>query len=564
MQLYCAGFTQGFSTLTLCWAVCCLLATPVVLADTLPSAGSLQQSNQAGREFNIPSKPPTTSLPPVQAKQISSGGATVIVSQFRWVGNSLFSDDVLNRLTKDMLGRQIDFAKLESAAMSVANLYRAAGYVVQTKLPTQDIANGIVTIEITEATFGKVLMDGPSSKRIDAKRIRETIYAFQPIGAKLNSNNIDRALAVLSDLAGIRVNGQLLQGAQAGQTDFVVTTQDLPAISIDSSADNAGARSTGQDRVSLSFKLNSPLRLGDQFTANALSSKGSDYFRAAYQWPVGHRGWTLGLNGSRLNYKVTDVAFSALPLKGSANAFGLDTTYPLIWRNRYKLNAVLSWDIKTYENLRSEEVVTSYTTRGVNAGLQGQFSDEWAGGGVSTWQLMGAGGRLKKKTDTSSSLTTGHFEKINYNFTRAQDLSSSMSLHAALNGQASKNNLDASERFYLGGMSGVRAYPSSEAGGSAGRLLTIEFRHRLNINNTWFAFYDHGRVVVNPSSSAALNAFELKGYGVGYGFVSANGISLKAMVARRLGRNPNPTSTGQDQDGSLAMNRFWLNANLAF
>jgi hemolysin activation/secretion protein len=295
-----------------------------------------------------------------------------------------------------------------------------------------------------------------------------------------------------------------------------------------------------------------------------MSSKGSDYVRAAYQWPVGYRGWTLGLNGSHLNYKVTDVAFTALPLRGSANAFGLETTYPVTWRSRYKLNAVLGWDVKTYENLRSEEVVTSYNTRAVNAGLQGQFFDDWAGGGISTWQFMGAGGRLKKKTDTSDSLNTGHFEKIKYNFTRVQDLSSSMSLHASLNGQISKTHLDSSEKFYLGGMSGVRAYPSSEAGGSAGRLLNIEFRHRLNINNTWFAFYDHGRVVVDPYSSAALNAFELKGYGVGYGFVSVNGISLKAMVARRLGHNPNPTSTGQDQDGSLAMNRFWLNANLAF
>jgi hemolysin activation/secretion protein len=196
--------------------------------------------------------------------------------------------------------------------------------------------------------------------------------------------------------------------------------------------------------------------------------------------------------------------------------------------------------------------------------LQGQFYDDWAGGGVSNWQLMGAGGRLKKKTDTSDSLNTGHFEKIKYNFTRIQDLSHSMSLYAALNGQLSKTHLDSSEKFYLGGMSGVRAYPSSEAGGSSGRLLNIEFRHRLNINNTWFAFYDHGRVLVNPYSSAALNAFELKGYGVGYGFVSANGLNLKAMVARRLGHNPNPTSTGQDQDGSLAMNRFWLNANWAF
>jgi hypothetical protein len=35
------------------------------------------------------------------------------------------------------------------------------------------------------------------------------------------------------------------------------------------------------------------------------------------------------------------------------------------------------------------------------------------------------------------------------------------------------------------------------------------------------------------------------------------------MVANRLGQNPNPTSAGQDQDGSLIMNRFWLNASLA-
>ena len=509
MQLYCAGTTQGFSTSILCWAAFCLLATTVVLADTLPNAGSLQQSNQTGRERTVPSTPPTSSLPPAQALQIRSGSVSIVVTEFKWVGNSLFSDDVLNRLTKSMLGRPIDFAQLESAAMSVAKLYRAAGYVVQTKLPAQDIVNGVVTMEITEATFGKVRMDGPSSQRIDAKRIQDTIYAFQPIGAKLNSNDIDRALAVLSDLAGIRVNGQLLQGAQAGQTDFLVTTQDLPAISIDSSADNAGARSTGQDRVSFSLKLNSPLHIGDQFTANAMTSKGSDYLRAAYQWPVGHRGWTLGMNGSHLNYKVTDTAFSALPLKGSANTFGLETTYPLAWRSRYKLNAVLSWDIKNYENQRNEEVVTSYDTRAVNAGLQGQLSNLGAGG-VSTWQLVGTGGKLKKKTDTSASLNTGHFEKIKYSFTRAQELSNSMSLHIALNGQTSKTHLDASEKFYLGGMSGVRAYPSSEGGGSAGRLLTMEFRHSLDIKNTWFAFYDHGRVIVNPSSSDALNAFELK------------------------------------------------------
>jgi hypothetical protein len=51
---------------------------------------------------------------------------------------------------------------------------------------------------------------------------------------------------------------------------------------------------------------------------------------------------------------------------------------------------------------------------------------------------------------------------------------------------------------------------------------------------------------------------------LGYGFVSAKGFNLKVMVARRLGSNPNPTSTGQDQDGSLVLNRFWLSASVPF
>ena len=87
-------------------------------------------------------------------------------------------------------------------------------------------------------------------------------------------------------------------------------------------------------------------------------------------------------------------------------------------------------------------------------------------------------------------------------------------------------------------------------------------RHRLNNESTWFVFYDHGQVQVNPSSNDALNQLALQGVGLGYGFVSAQGISLKAILARRLGQNPNPTATGQDQDGSLVTNRFWLSASM--
>jgi hemolysin activation/secretion protein len=433
-------------------------------------------------------------------------------------------------------------------------------------LPTQDIVNGVVTIEINEAIFGRVVMDGPSSKRVHAQRIEDTILAFQPPGAKLNAHNIDRALAVLSDLAGIHVQGQLVAGAQTGRTDFVVTTQDGPAASVDTSADNAGARSTGTARVTLGMTLNSPLNRGDLLSANAMASEGSDYLRTAYRWPVGPTGWTMGLHASRLNYnaRLTTASGgvnSSLQLTGRADSVGLETIYPLAKRNRYKLDASLAWDQKNYLNKRDEVVDSRYDTRALSAGLQGQFADADAGGGFSTWQLMGTVADLQAK---EGSVTAGRYNKLKYAFNRTQVLTPRWSLVAALNGQASQTNVDASEKFYLGGMTGVRAYPRSEGGGSSGQLLNLEVRHRFSNHRSWFAFYDHGQVEVNPNSSDALNNYALKGYGLGYGFVSPQGLNLKAMVARRLGSNPNPTATGQDQDGSLVVNRFWLSASLKF
>jgi len=562
MQLYCAGLQHQISTTTVCWALCCLLGASAVIADTLPNAGSLQQNIQTGREVNRPAMPPTSNLPPLLPKQMARGGPTLTVNQFKWLGNSLFSNQELDSLTAASLGQKLDFAQLESVAASIANHYRAAGYVVQTKLPAQDILNGVVTIEITEATFGKVRMDGPHSKRVDIARIQQTIYQFQPPGSKLNVNKIDRALAVLSDLAGIRVQGQLLQGAESGQTDFIVSTQDWTVVNIESSVDNSGARSTGQDRLAMGLTLNSPLGMGDQLSANALVTKGSDYFRAAYRWPMGYAGWKLGLNGSQLNYKVTDVAFSALPLQGSANAYGLESTYPLAWRSRFKLISVLGWDVKNYSNLRDAQVVSSYVTRAVNVGVQSHVFDPLGVGGFTTWQVVATGGELTRKIDTADSLIEGRYDKIKYTLNSTQELTARLSFQATLNGQTSQSNLDSSEKFYLGGLSGVRAYPSSEGGGSKGQLLNLELRHKLNNNSTWFVFYDHGQVAVNPSSIDALNTYVYKGYGMGYGHVSDKGINLKALVATRLGQNPNPTSTGQDQDGSLITNRFWFSASL--
>jgi hemolysin activation/secretion protein len=181
-------------------------------------------------------------------------------------------------------------------------------------------------------------------------------------------------------------------------------------------------------------------------------------------------------------------------------------------------------------------------------------------------------GSPTQATDASTTQSAGGYKKLRYALSRQQQLSTGVSLYAAFSGQWANKNLDSSEKFYLGGSSGVRAYPSSEAGGTLGHMLNIELRWQLPEGWNVAGFYDHGRIRVNKyndySGASSLNAIALKGAGMALGWRSSAGLSVQASLARRVGSNPNPITTevnrGADQDGTLKLNRVWLTASQAF
>lgn len=134
-------------------------------------------------------------------------------------------------------------------------------------------------------------------------------------------------------------------------------------------------------------------------------------------------------------------------------------------------------------------------------------------------------------------------------------------------GQRTTKNLDSSERFFLGGPSGLRAFPVSEGGGSEGDLLQAELRKKLPRGFELRLFRDQGRVkqsVVNFPGSPTPNTLFYDGVGAGMVWQGPRGFTFSVAWSRRLGGNPNPTPTGTDQDGTLDLNRFWASASLPF
>ncbi len=542
-------------------------------AQSLPDAGSLRQQ----LEQNRPPPPAQATLPAKSAEPpplSSLKGVVVTVSAFRFSGNTLLASEPLQAAVASFLNRPLDYSQLQGAAAAVAEVYRKAGWVVRAYLPEQDIVGGVVNIRIVEAVFGGTKIEGAAPQRVSLARIQAILNAHQKVGEFLNADELDRALLVAGDLPGVGVSGTLRDGARPGETDLVLRVTDALPIKGNVSADNNGSRSTGTSRLNADLYFNSLLGQGDQISSSFILSEGSNYLRVEATFPVGPKGWRVGANTSALTYRIVAPEFAALNATGSSYSGGIEANYPLIRTQQQNLYFNANADHKTYDNQSNGAVSSHYNANTVSLGLSGNRVDNLGGGGsnnasaVMTMGQLDLGGSPNQAADAASARTEGVFNKLHYSLSRQQVLDNNWSLYAALSGQWADTNLDSSEKFYLGGASGVRAYPANEVGGAIGQLFNLEVRRRLPQGFTLSGFYDFGQLVVNRNNNftgaPVANNLLLRGAGLSLDWQQGAGVNLKATWARRMGDNPNPTATGTDQDGTLVLDRMWLNASLAF
>ena len=83
-------------------------------------------------------------------------------------------------------------------------------------------------------------------------------------------------------------------------------------------------------------------------------------------------------------------------------------------------------------------------------------------------------------------------------------------------------------------------------------------------------FYDIGHVKQfedlgsNTLIGQGGNVATYKGVGAQLSWQGPYQSSFSGIVARRIGENPNPTSTGNDQDGTKRSNVVWVNGAIVF
>ena len=531
------------------------------LAQAVPDAGSLRQQIEQQRErpLPLPERPQRAPVPP---EIRPPSGATVAVKAIRFAGNTLVPQELLVQAVAPFVDRTLDFSELQRATDAVAAVYTQAGRIARVYIPEQDVSDGFVTLQIIEARFGGVRFEGERPKRVLSSEIEAYFSDQQAVGELLNTSQMDRALLLVDDLPGVSIAGTLAPGSEDGSTDLVLQAIDEPAYYGDLSTDNTGSRSTGNERLSLNMNVNSPGDRGELFSANVLHTRGSDYVRLGLTVPVNHDGLRLGFSLSDMNYRV----LTGSNARGQSDSIGMDLSYPLVrsrLRNIYLLAGI---EDKNFYNALTE-VQSQYSSSALRAGLSGNWFDDWFGGGANSASLQGLFGELNNIQAHSAKDTIGHhFRKITYSLSRQQSLSSAHSLYVNLAGQHAWENLDSSERFFIGGISNVRAYPASEQGGDKGYSATAEWRWLLDATWVFTGFVDAGRVrsIATAANPADGQALALRGRGMSLAWKGPQGLSARLTWSRRMGENPKPTPAQTDSDGTLKRDRFWFNASMSF
>jgi hemolysin activation/secretion protein len=273
---------------------------------------------------------------------------------------------------------------------------------------------------------------------------------------------------------------------------------------------------------------------------NAQLTKGFDgleYGRLAYQIPVGSDGFKLGAGYSHTHYELSK-SFAPLDANGKADTYTLDASYPFKRTPNFNLYGQAAYDWRDFED-RQDAVglVTDKSTRVGRLTLNGDARDSALGGGISVFSLMYSSGTVNVQINDGSAKTSGNFGKWNVSALRLQSISQRLSLYVSLSGQKASENLDSSEKFFLGGAYGVRAYATGEAPGDSGYLATAELRYAFSVGIVPgvlqpFVFIDTGGVTVNVGQP---DTRHLTGGGLGLSWVRASDFQVKLTVATRLG-----------------------------
>jgi hemolysin activation/secretion protein len=515
--------------------------------NEIAGAGSILQEVRPSEAFTPLSSETELSIDR-QGSASTAQSAPFLVKVIEITGNTLFSTDTLTALVADAQGQSLTLGELSAAVARITDYYRSQGYpLARAVIPAQEIADGLVRINVLEARFGTITLINTSL--VDTPLLEATIASLLS-GQVIGQAALDEVLLQLSDIPGIVSAMTLKSGQLAGTSDLLVTTAPGPAVSGNITVDNNGNAYTGRARVGAALNVINPFHSGGVLRINALTTgSGMDYGRISYDGLLNGRGTRLGGAYSALNYKL-GPPLASLSANGSAQVQSLWVRHPLLRSRPVQVYAQVQYD---HLQLRDRiDVSASRTDRqldNLSITVSGQSRNTFSRNSVNAFSLVWTAGQVgfdnaaALTSDAANAKTKGRFSTLQLRLTHLQTLTARNGLYLSVNGQWASTNLDASQKMGTGGPHTVRGYDTGTLSGDEGYVVTAEWRYQLGnaMGGQWqgVAFADSARVTMNKNTlTTGTNTATLSGAGLGLKWVGNNNWSASAHIAQPIGSKP--------------------------
>lgn len=459
----------------------------------------------------------------------------IMVKGFNFQGNTIFSDQELNKCVAKYIDKELSLADLNKAAREVTKKYREAGYFLAVAyLPEQQIVDGVVTIEVQEGYLGEIKVEGEAHYSKDFIRSH-----FDPLShGALNYNQLVKTLLLLNEYSDLYVRAILEKGSKPGTANVVLKVVDKLPVHAFASFNNAGSKYISTLRENAGVSIGNLLVDGSE-----LSLKGTvgnpvnqlQFIDLDYNLPLNSYSTKVGAEYSESWYRL-GKEFQNLRYAGNSFVIKGYLDQPLQRTRTLSTDMSLSFDWIRSLNKTQDETTSKDKLRVLRLTYTFNRGDDLFMGGrnLISFELSQGlnicGASKLTDQDLSRANADGKFTKLEIDFQRLQRISYLVSAYLHCAAQWASNPLLSYEQFGIGGIGSVRGYPPSEYMGDNGASVTLELRTAVpglankqffGFKRSWgqslqlVGFFDGGYTYLKQP--AAYTAKEQKISGAGFG-----------------------------------------------
>ena len=274
--------------------------------------------------------------PPAVLEDLLNTEETIIVTEFIFTGNTVFTAEELEaKFTQSLTNKPLSFNRLLQIASDIATLYAEQGYstsgaIISLPETTQQQGRGIVEVKVIEGELSEIkVLAAEDSLKLNPDYIRSRLKLGT--SKPLNIYRLQEALQLLQLNPLIdSISATLSAGASPEQSILEITVLETDTFNLQIFADNNRSPSVGSFRRGTTITKSNLLGWGEELSLGYTNTDGSDTFDVAYTIPINPRNGTFRFTYNDTENEVVESPFDTLHIESESRSYEFNIRQPII------------------------------------------------------------------------------------------------------------------------------------------------------------------------------------------------------------------------------------------